>query len=179
MYFEGYLDERFNSRVSEDLHCPICRNVLKQPKQCKENEHHFCEQCIIGHLNVSRTCPMCKDYLSVESLKRPSRFVRNSLDNLEISCDNAGCKAVVRLGELNTHTENCDHVLVTCKNHGCGRKLKRKDLGCHEKAECIYRVIHCAECLKLTNKLFIYKLLLFSMLLVFLGYCLESVMSVA
>ena len=124
---EGYVDERFRSKVSEDLHCIICQNVLKDPKQCHENEHHFCKECILGHLNVSSTCPMCQDYLSVKSLKKPSRFIRNSLDSLEISCEytSSGCKAVVTLGELEHHVLNCDHAMVTCTNRGCRMKIKR------------------------------------------------------
>ncbi len=177
MYFEGYVDERFRSTVSEDLHCAICRNVLKDPKQCKENEHHFCEQCIVGHLKVSRTCPLCQEYLSVKSLKKPSRFIQNSLDSLEISCENTGCKAVVYLGELTSHINNCDYGLVTCTNDGCQMKVERKVKEYHEKIECRFRVVQCAECKRLGNQVFQYRLTIFSMLLVLLGYWFECVMN--
>ena len=178
MNFEGYVDERFKSTVPEDLHCPICRNVLKDPKQCKENEHHFCEQCIISHLTVSRTCPMCQEYLTVKSLKKPSRFIRNNLDNLEISCENEGCKAVVCLGELQSHIASCDYALVRCSNGGCRLEVKRKDKEYHEKVHCRYRVIRCKDCQRLTNQVFQYRLAVVSMLLILLGYWFECVINV-
>ena len=179
MYFEGYIDERFNSTVPEDLHCPICRNVLKEPKQCKENEHHFCEECILGHLNLSRTCPLCQDYLTTKNIKKPSRFIRNSLDNLEISCENAGCNAIVRLGDLKRHTAKCDHALVTCTNARCHMQVKRQEKKYHEEVKCKFRVLQCPDCDRLAGQVFRYRLMMFSVLVVFLGYCFECFLSVA
>lgn len=179
MHFEGYVDERFKSNVPEDLHCPICRNVLKNPKQCNQNEHHFCNQCILRHLQGSFTCPMCQEYLSSKNLKKPSRFVQNSLDNLEISCENQGCQAVVLLGELQNHITNCDHALVTCTNQRCHMQLKRKDIMYHERMECEFRVLRCVGCIRLFNEVFWYRFVMFSVLVVFLGYCLECFMTSA
>ena len=177
MYCEGYPDERFRSTVSEDLHCPICRNVLMNPKQCQENEHHFCEKCITGHLARSRKCPLCQKYLSVKCLKKPSRYIQNNLDVLDISCENEGCQAVIHLGELESHIKNCDHSLITCTNHGCNLQVKRKDKECHEQLKCNFRVIQCAECIRLADQLLWYRLAMISLLLVFMGYCLECFMN--
>lgn len=173
MHIEGYIDERFKSKVPEDLHCPICQNVLKNAKQCTQNEHHFCEQCILRHLKGSSSCPLCQEYLSSKNLKKPSRFVQNSLDNLEISCENADCKAVVPLGELQSHLTNCDYTLVTCTNQRCHVTVKRKDAMYHEQMECEFRVVRCVQCIRLSNEVFWYRFVMFSTLLVFLGYCFE------
>ena len=59
----GYEDERFETKVDDNLHCVICTEVLKDPVQCRRNEHHFCRNCIIEHLRHSRNCPTCKDPL--------------------------------------------------------------------------------------------------------------------
>ena len=75
----GYEDERFETKVDHNLHCIICREVLKDPVQCRRNEHHFCRNCIIEHLKHSQNCPTCKDPLTVETLVRPQRFLANTL----------------------------------------------------------------------------------------------------
>ena len=72
---QGYEDSRFETKVDENLQCVICTNVLKDPVQCRRNEHHFCRACITEHLKHSRNCPICQDPLTEETLGRPQTFL--------------------------------------------------------------------------------------------------------
>ena len=144
----GYEDERFETKVDDNLHCVICTEVLKDPVQCRRNEHHFCRNCIIEHLRHSRNCPTCKDPLTVETLVRPQRFLANTLSSLKISCDNAqrGCRAVVELGSLNTHVASCDFSPVPCSNDQCDEIISRRDKEVHENKVCDFRRVKCDYC---------------------------------
>ena len=144
----GYEDERFETKVDDNLHCVICTEVLKDPVQCRRNEHHFCRNCIIEHLKHSRNCPTCKDPLTVETLVRPQRFLANTLSNLKISCDNAqrGCRAVVEIGSLNTHVASCDFSPVPCSNDQCDEIISRRDKEIHENKVCDFRRVKCDYC---------------------------------
>ena len=144
----GYEDERFETKVDDNLHCVICREVLKDPVQCRRNEHHFCRNCIIEHLKHSRNCPTCKDPLTVETLVRPQRFLANTLASLKISCDNAqrGCRAVVELGSLNTHVASCGFSPVPCSNDQCDEMISRRDKEIHENKVCDFRRVKCDYC---------------------------------
>ena len=82
----GYEDERFEHTVSPSFHCPICLNVLKEPKMCRNNEHVFCSVCINQHLANSSTCPQCMEELTVETLHRAPRVLMNYLSELTIDC---------------------------------------------------------------------------------------------
>ena len=47
---------------TSDLICPICYNILKQPRFCSlnKNSHPFCKECIDYHLEKTNECPLCK-----------------------------------------------------------------------------------------------------------------------
>jgi hypothetical protein len=72
---QGYEDSRFETKVDENLQCVICTKVLKDPVQCRRNEHHFCRTCITKHLKHSRNYPLCQDPLTEETLGRPQTFL--------------------------------------------------------------------------------------------------------
>ena len=88
--------EILRSLIKENLQCVICMEILKDPVQCVENEHHFCRECIHEHLTFFNTCPTCKDELSVEMLRKPQRFLVDVVDNLTI------------IPDLETMVDSCD-----------------------------------------------------------------------
>ena len=144
----GYEDHRFETKVDENLHCIICTEVLKDPVQCRRNEHHFCRNCITKHLKYSPKCPTCKDPLTVETLARPQRFLANTLSCLKISCDNSerGCRKVVELGSLGTHVASCGFSPMPCSNDQCEEIISRRDKEIHENKVCDFRRVKCDYC---------------------------------
>ena len=144
----GYEDRRFQTLVDENLHCVICTEVLRDPVQCRSNEHHFCRNCITEHLKHSQNCPTCKDPLTVETLVRPQRFLANTLSNLKISCENSerGCRVVVELGSLTTHVASCEFNPVPCSNDQCDKIISRRDKEIHESKVCDFRPVECDYC---------------------------------
>ena len=144
----GYEDRRFQTLVDENLHCVICTEVLRDPVQCRSNEHHFCRNCITEHLKHSQNCPTCKDPLTVETLVRPQRFLANTLSNLKISCENSerGCRVVVELGSLITHVASCEFNPVPCSNDQCDKIISRRDKEIHESKVCDFRPVECDYC---------------------------------
>ena len=144
----GYEDERFETKVDDNLHCVICGEVLKDPVQCRTNEHHFCRNCIIEHLRQSQNCPTCKDHLTIKTLVKPQRFLANTLARLKISCDNAqrGCRTVMELGSLNTHVVSCGFSPVPCSNDQCDEIISRRDKEIHENKFCDFRRVKCDYC---------------------------------
>ena len=144
----GYEDSRFETQVDESLHCVICTEVLKDPVQCRRNEHHFCRNCITKHLRHSRKCPTCKDPLTVGTLARPQRFLANTLSSLKISCENSerGCRKVVELGSLDTHVASCGFSPMPCSNDQCEEIISRRDKEIHENKVCDFRRVKCDYC---------------------------------
>ena len=147
----GYDDSRFEKDVDENFHCSICYNVLKEPRMCRNNEHIFCLDCISQHLKVnSKTCPESK-HLSLDTLRKAPRVLRNYLCKLTINCDHAsrGCPQFTCLEELETHVSNCGYAPVLCSNAECGMEINKQDKVHHETEVCEYRRVKCQDCGKM------------------------------
>jgi hypothetical protein len=145
----GYDDSRFQKDIDENFHCSICYNVLKEPRMCRNNEHIFCLACITRNLNEnSETCPECNEDLSVDTLRRAPRSVKNYLSELKIKCDFAsrGCPEFIRLEALKTHVLNCGFSSVLCPNEECGLEINKQDRVHHETEVCEYRRVKCHDC---------------------------------
>ena len=148
----GYDDSRFEKDVDEEFHCSVCYNVLKEPRMCRNNEHIFCLDCISEHLKVnSETCPECNEHLSLDTLRKAPRVLRNCLSKLKINCDHAsrGCPQFTRLEELETHVSNCGYAPVLCSNAECGMEINKQDKVHHETEVCEYRRVKCHDCGKM------------------------------
>ena len=148
----GYDDSRFEKDVDEEFHCSVCYNVLKEPRMCRNNEHIFCLDCISEHLKVnSETCPECNEHLSLGTLRKAPRVLRNCLSKLKINCDHAsrGCPQFTRLEKLETHVSNCGYAPVLCSNAECGMEINKQDKDYHETEVCEYRRVKCQDCGKI------------------------------
>ena len=145
----GYDPDRFPTPVDKNFFCPICKAVLKDPVQC-HNEHLFCNECLTQHLKNSKTCPVCKEDLTEETINKPSRIVTNYLDGLIINCDHSerGCTELIELGRLEAHSRTCNYKPVTCPNEECAKIMNLADLEQHTSEVCECRQVNCEECEK-------------------------------
>ena len=146
---EGYDVSRFVGEVKEDILCLICKDVPKDPRLCKNKDHFFCLAHISQHLKQnSQTCPYCRDPLTPETLRSPTGFLKNYLDDLKIKCDHhdRGCPDVVRLEDLPRHVDQCGFAPVICGNEGCGMVINKSEKENHEKNICKFRIAMCHDC---------------------------------
>ena len=143
-----YDENRFQGPVRRDLICSICHEVLNDPRICQNKEHPFCLACILRHLQDSPTCPVCREHLTPETLKRPARFFMNCLLELNINCDynDRGCPEYVQLENLQSHVDQCGFAPATCGNEGCGMEINRRDKVNHEKNFCHVGISKCYDC---------------------------------
>ncbi|XP_028414522.1 kelch-like protein 13 [Dendronephthya gigantea] len=146
---QGYDVGRFQGEVNEDLLCSICQEVPKDPRLCQHKDHIFCFAHISRHLvQNSQTCPVCRDPLTQETLRRPTGFLKNYWEGLKIKCDHheRGCPDYVRLEHLPKHVEKCGYAPVMCRNEGCDTEINRRDIETHEKDLCQFRMDKCHDC---------------------------------
>ena len=93
----------------EDLICPICFYILKDPISCSSNKnaHSFCKECIEEYLKKNNKCPICK--LNFEYII--NNEVINSLNKVSFGCiyKKEGCGDILSYSEYLNHINNCKY----------------------------------------------------------------------
>ena len=143
----GYDYEFVRSKEIEDddLMCPICKLVSREPQQSACCGKVFCGICI-DKLKQTKTfvCPNCrKEPISLFADKRSSR----SIFNLKVFCKRKrrGCQWCGTLQEAEKHPNNCRHQRVPCLNE-CGKRPQRRSMESHMKRFCPNRQFQCEDC---------------------------------
>eukprot|EP00899_Mesostigma_viride_P005626 jgi/Mesvir1/15064/Mv14714-RA.1 len=132
----------------EDLLCIICRDILEDPVE-GSCEHPACRACLLPWLDRTQACPQCRACLPESRLKPAHRHIRNRLDALTVTCDNAhdGCHEILRLDALPRHVqETCGAASMTCPFPGCQMDgIQRQHLHKHID-RCPRRLVRCPSC---------------------------------
>ena len=129
----------YPERISPELFCPICTNVLENPVQTP-SEHLFCEDELLEWMLRSEICPVTKQKLDPSTIVKPGRIVLNMLSELERFCPNkeSGCEWQGKCSNVPGHYKSCafkgreELVKELAKKEGIVEKLKEKvvDLEC-------------------------------------------------
>ena len=143
-----------NAIYFDHITCNVCLEVLEDPVQCVKNEHHFCKKCITKHLARSKTCPVCQDALTPETLRPTSRIVASLLQQFQSpKCRYAsrGCTTDVSHESLLSHHDECGFAPVQCSHEGCEASVNRQDVDSHQQ-KCEFRSITCDDCLEVMKQ---------------------------
>ena len=133
--------------IPEDCICCICQEVLEDPRETLSCQHAFCHVCITAWLGDHNSCPSCRCPLEVYNLVFLHRIWREKLNCMRMKCPNhsSGCDAVVPLGRMERHIDECPFVRVTCPHSPCSETVTRSHLSSHLNI-CDFRKICCSKC---------------------------------
>ncbi|ANQ07686.1 Uncharacterized protein PCOAH_00022190 [Plasmodium coatneyi] len=109
-----------------------------------------CYKCLYYSLLHKRKCPICKQSIRNNELKRISGKRKREYEQLRIRCNL--CNDELKIKNYEKHLKFCKY--KRCKNYmlGCDYYDKRNKLKRHEEA-CEHRLIRCSSC----HNLFYYK----------------------
>ena len=117
--FKKYIKQIYKSRYNQDkvikkeniddLICPICFYVLKNPISCSNNKnaHTFCKECIDQYLKENNKCPVCK----INFEYKINNELIKSLNKLLFEClfKENGCKEILSYSEYLNHINICKY----------------------------------------------------------------------
>ncbi len=143
------LNYDFVEDVPEELTCSICTGLLCEPHLMNCCEQQFCKDCLEKWLLRKKACPHCRSAdFSHMLMKQTSRKTKE----LKVFCPNKhhGCKAVLKIGELDGHLSTTNHggclyVELKCPNH-CPAEVFRGEMKTHAQKECPRRLVSCSHC---------------------------------
>lgn len=143
---QGCEGRRFEGPVDDQLHCLICLCILRDPVQCRTNDHNFCRHCITTYLRNSQKCPRCEDPLTVETLSNVPPSLLNTLSELDTSCEHKQrvFSKVVKLGCLAADEERSEFSPMSYSNDECAKEISQ----CDECQVCDFQNINCDYCSK-------------------------------
>ena len=127
--------------ISDDLKCPLCLDLLKEPALTSCCGQHFCQKCIDNVKAETHICPLCNENKFETFLDKQKQRTVNAL---KVYCRMRvrGCEWEGELGKLNQHLDiccgDCKFVQVECEfgSAGCMENLLRKDVVKHQQ-ECM------------------------------------------
>ena len=139
-------EPHFVEKVSDDLMCPICRMLLREPQQTHCG-HEFCRECVRPLVRYGKlTCPICR------AVSRPCQVfedkrLKREIMGLKISCDQSGngCKWIGELSQRKLHNDACGFMANPCVNN-CGQVVFRKYMEDHTTNFCPQRIVACQYC---------------------------------
>ena len=148
----------FVAEPSAKYTCPVCFELLLDPRLLGCCGHHICEPCLTkmrqSNMAGPVRCPICQNEEFDTMLNKGlARDVRQ----LQVYCPNTseGCDWVGEFGDVETHlspdvSDNsarlCQFEKIACSNEGCEEEVYRRNLAVHQSEHCQYRIAECPYC---------------------------------
>jgi WD40 repeat protein len=119
----------------DELKCPVCFDLFKEPIITKDCSHSFCKICFEKSLVTKASCPTCRAPAFLESV-HPNRIVSGIIEQLHVHCkyglkhNSSGdwvvatgpsaCPAVVKRNMRKEHEKNCAFAVSSCPHFSRG-----------------------------------------------------------
>lgn len=148
--------EVFVYPVPDELKCPVCFDLFKDPIITRECAHSFCRVCYLKSLEMKSNCPTCRTPAYAESI-HPNRIVAGIIEQLPIHCKygvklQAGdwavvsgpsaCPAVLKRSLRREHEKCCPYSISSCphQHRGCLFNGMISEVEAHLKV-CFYEAL--------------------------------------
>jgi hypothetical protein len=135
-----------NQEMLEDMRCPVCSGVLKDPVM-DNCGHSYGRECVKALMLKQQTCPMTQKPLTNDGELATCFPVKSFVSKLKIKCVNySDCEWEGKVEQLDGHLLNdCLGQIVRCINDGCHYNAMKRNVIEH-KMKCQYRPSKCQAC---------------------------------
>lgn len=125
--------------IETSLKCTLCKNILRQPVECKSCESTFCQKCFGDSKLMNEKCPSCETKYPISM--DINRNLKNILLKAKVKC--LHCKVEFDFEALDEHELQCGRCLI-CKT-GFNQDIK---IPGHYLSTCPEFLIDCFYCQK-------------------------------
>ena len=133
--------------------CPICLQILREPRLIDCCGHNFCAACIGRVEDDGRPCPLCNEPLFTTMA---NKGLKRDLNEFRVHCPHHlfGCEWVGELGKVDEHLnsdsqpqrqlEGCPFAVIECLH--CKEGIRRDKVAGHQLERCPQRPYSCEYC---------------------------------
>ena len=129
----------------QELICPLCKDLVREPLSCQNCEQNYCKQCLDQKFQESDTftCTCEETFIS----RKPSKFLFKTLEKIQMRCpfEGEGCNLTLEYATAYSHIIKCPYYPTICQNVGCSQKIHSKDMEEHSKT-CQFATEQCPFC---------------------------------
>lgn len=104
----------------DEVTCPVCLNIVKDPLYCSKCEKFMCNPCIEDWVKRGKNnCPHCRQVGSYNKIPRPSIKM---IANIKFNCKNIkkGCNEIVTYENYHRHHKDTCKFIHSFECHECG-----------------------------------------------------------
>ena len=101
--------------IDPELICSICQTPFNDPC-CTSCDETYCRKCITYWIQTgNRSCPHCRQTLSIDTLRQVPRPLKSMLDQLQVKC--MVCEQTeLERGNFDDHIQKlCPKMVVACR----------------------------------------------------------------
>ncbi|SOV77116.1 zinc finger protein, putative [Plasmodium sp. gorilla clade G3] len=128
--------------IYENFICSVCLDLCDTPVITLCN-HICCYKCMYYSLLHKRNCPICKQIIKHNNLKKITGKQKKEYEEIRIKCHL--CNEKIKIKDYKRHINTCEY--KRCKNYilGCEYYDKKSKIKLHEQS-CEHRLISCSSC---------------------------------
>ncbi|SBT00296.1 zinc finger protein, putative [Plasmodium ovale] len=128
--------------IYENFICSVCLDLCDTPVVTLCN-HICCYKCMYYSLLHKRNCPICKQTVKNNDLRKITGKRKTEYEQLRIRC--ILCNEEIKIKNHKKHIKECEY--RRCKNYilGCECYDKKNKIKFHEEL-CEHRLISCSSC---------------------------------
>ena len=111
--------EKFEN-MENDITCPICKGIIKDPYFCNKCQNNFCNTCIQKWEEINDECP----FRCTLPVYTPNLFLSKIFSQLlEFKCAK-GCEKIISYKDVDDHYKNCKNENFKEKYYECATQLE-------------------------------------------------------
>lgn len=127
------------------VRCCYCGKISVEVLETK-CKHLYCSICLKKIVDGNQRCPLDSELISKDDVHK-NEEMEEKIKQLSTYCpyQSNGCKAVMALGKISKHIEQCEFAALKCPQ-GCSAPIRASELQQHLRFFCAFRHVTCDFC---------------------------------
>ena len=134
-----------DNETIQDWICPICNQLVFEPKICNSCNKPFCNECIQKFMRDCNNKYSCIYKCRNANLRDMKLYEKKYINKIKLKCKHNGCNKFIDYTDYKNHLEKCEYRIYHCNNNPCKQQDFLEQMEKHSKV-CKYQMVYCKKC---------------------------------